>query len=83
MVYLKDEQYYTDLYDLLTIKECLEWEKNIQEKDLSISRRTAAGPRYLGRSIQQGENSLREVLFRKNANGDIFSDGSPGKRKGD
>ena len=35
MVYLKDEQYYTDLYDLLTIKECLEWEKNIQEKDLS------------------------------------------------
>ena len=35
MVYLKDEQYYTDLYDLLTIKECLDWEKNIQEKDLS------------------------------------------------
>ncbi len=35
MVYLKDDQYYIDLYDLLTIKECLDWEKNIQEKDLS------------------------------------------------
>lgn len=35
MQYLHDEQYYIDLYDLLTIKQCLEWEKNIQEKDLS------------------------------------------------
>lgn len=35
MDYLKAEQYYTDLYDLHTIKECLDWEKNIQEKDLS------------------------------------------------
>jgi len=31
----------------------------LQEKDHSISRKTAAGTRHLGKSIQQGESSLR------------------------
>lgn len=34
MRYLYDDQHYIDLYDLLTIKECLDWEKGILERKL-------------------------------------------------
>jgi hypothetical protein len=34
MQYIHEKQYYIDLYDLLTIRECLNWEKRINQKDL-------------------------------------------------
>lgn len=34
MTFLKGEQYYIDLYDLLTIRECLHWEENIIRQEL-------------------------------------------------
>jgi len=39
MDYLKDQQYYEDLYDLLTIKECLEIEQRVSGKKLEIKGR--------------------------------------------
>ncbi|MDQ5981630.1 MAG: hypothetical protein QG570_380 [Patescibacteria group bacterium] len=44
MNYLKDEQYYIDLYDLITIRECLHWEENIIKRDL---------PPYKGKKIHE------------------------------
>lgn len=40
--YLKDEQYYIDRYDLLTIEECLRWEKGFLEQKI---------PEFEGRKI--------------------------------
>lgn len=35
MQYLREEQYYIDLYDLFTIEECLDWEKRFLEHKIS------------------------------------------------
>lgn len=34
MQYLQDEQHYIDLYDLFTIKRCLQWEKSASQIEL-------------------------------------------------
>lgn len=54
MKYLNDEQHYVDLYDLLTIKECLGWEKNIIKGNL---------PKYNGKKIpKEQEPALKKFL---------------------
>lgn len=35
MQYLQDEQHYIDLYDIFTIKRCLQWKKNSSQIELS------------------------------------------------
>ncbi len=38
MNYLKDEQYYVDLYDLFTIKECLRLENQFSQPSKTIKK---------------------------------------------
>jgi len=54
MNYLKDEHYYGEIYDLLTIKECLRWEENIIKGKL---------PKYKGKKIpKEQEPALKKFL---------------------
>ncbi len=54
MDYLHEDQYYIDLYDLLTIKECLLWEKNVIERDL---------PPYKGKKIPKEQEPGLKKFF--------------------
>lgn len=54
MQYLHEEQYYIELYDFLTIKECLRWEKNIIKGDL---------PKYKDKKIpKEQQPGLKKFL---------------------
>ncbi len=55
MQYLYEKQHYVDLYDLLTIRECLDWEENITKRKL---------PRYQNKEIpKKQEPSLKKFLI--------------------
>ncbi len=55
MQYLKEEQYYVDLYDLQTIKECLDWEKRILERNL---------PDYNGKKLlEENQKHFKKFLI--------------------